>query len=188
MNITDLQALLRLKRVREQRAAAQFEEARLAEQAAAEKQAGAARMVHAFGVLREAQEGAIYRRLSGKTVSTGRLLAASTNLADLVARNGALRQRVQEAEAETLERRDAMETARAEYRLRQRRAESLDALRRHLHDAARDEAETAQELAQEDITAPSTNRSSALEPSPSGRALGEGGSTSNSPVCMDRRR
>lgn len=158
MNMTDLKALLRLKQVREQRAAARLEEARAAEQDAAAKQAGAARMVNAFGVLRDAQEGAIYRRLAGKTVGTGRLLAASTNLADLAARNGALRERAQEAEAEREQCHAATQSAQTEYRQHQRRTASLDALHRHLHGAARDAAESAQELAREDLVTPRTDR------------------------------
>src|SRR5579875_3065414 len=120
----DLQALLRLKRVREQVAAAELERARSAVGEALAEQDGATRSLRAFGVLRRAKEGAIYKRLAGDdTVSAGRLLAASTDLTELAAREGALGQRLRDTERQVREKQRLAEAARTEYRARQRRAE-----------------------------------------------------------------
>ena len=103
--------------------------------------------------MRSAQESAIYRRMLGGTLSTGRLVAASVTLAELAARHGAFRSEAQTLGETRRRLEQAAETARTDYRQCQRRAEALDAVQQVVRGAARTEAEKTAERALEDLHA-----------------------------------
>jgi hypothetical protein len=150
MTPREVAVLLELKRLRERRAEAALAEARRQEQAAAAAEAEAGDASRRFAAHRIEREDEIRDRLSGGAHPARDLLLAGATLAELSARGQQLRLRADLATREHERSRQASLVSNRQHSLAVGEAESLQALRDRLADAARVGEEHVQEAELDD--------------------------------------
>ena len=140
--LEQIEALLRIKRAREQRAAASAARARAAEHRAETARRAAAQAVADDATRRPLLEAEIYARLTGNKVPSTKLQAAAARLTGMTAYAAVLRQQSVRADTEHAASVTAAVTADRTRALQSREVAAADMLReRHMGDAVEGDEE-----------------------------------------------